>query len=215
MVQPKPQKFGNGNRPAMSAKEEAKLIAARKREDEACKLRSAGADYESIAQQLGFKDKSGAWRAVKRAINRIGNESASVQREHVRARANRSLLACAQVVSTWLPRATGGVEVLADGTRVHHTPSPTAAAVVDRAIRTATYVETTLARVNGLFHDKLELTGAGGGPLDTQSAQDELLARLERLAAGARADGTAGVGEGAAPGGGGGPPVRVGSVGTA
>lgn len=34
----------------------------------AVELRMAGADYDEIAQELGFANRSGAWKAVQRAL---------------------------------------------------------------------------------------------------------------------------------------------------
>ncbi len=34
----------------------------------AVELRTAGAEYEEIAKELGYADKSGAWRAVQRSL---------------------------------------------------------------------------------------------------------------------------------------------------
>jgi len=34
----------------------------------AVELRMAGADYDEIAQELGFTNRSGAWKAVQRAL---------------------------------------------------------------------------------------------------------------------------------------------------
>ena len=37
----------------------------------AIKLRKAGVDYEQIAKELGYADRSGAWRAVNRGMRRL------------------------------------------------------------------------------------------------------------------------------------------------
>lgn len=54
----------------------ARLIAARERASNALELRKAGLTYAEIAKALGYADNSGAERAVKKAIDRLGLEAA-------------------------------------------------------------------------------------------------------------------------------------------
>lgn len=55
----------------------ARLIESRQRQMQALELRKAGATYQQIADQLGYKGTSGAERAVKTAMYRLGREQAA------------------------------------------------------------------------------------------------------------------------------------------
>lgn len=44
---------------------------------EALKLRLSGLSYDDIAAQLGYRDKSGAWRAVESELTKVKRERAS------------------------------------------------------------------------------------------------------------------------------------------
>ena len=44
----------------------------------AVELRMAGAEYQEIAKELGYADKSGAWRAVQRSL--ISRQVAAIDR---------------------------------------------------------------------------------------------------------------------------------------
>jgi hypothetical protein len=46
----------------------------------ALELRNLGVDYDRIASELGYKDRSGAWRAVKAALDRAVVEPAQEMR---------------------------------------------------------------------------------------------------------------------------------------
>lgn len=43
---------------------------AREKEDRVVALRLAGADFEEIRKQVGYRDRSGAWKAYARALQR-------------------------------------------------------------------------------------------------------------------------------------------------
>lgn len=47
------------------------------RDAEACRLRGLGHNYGEIAEQLGYEDASGAWRAVDRALKATVQEPAA------------------------------------------------------------------------------------------------------------------------------------------
>jgi len=51
------------------------------RTQQAIEMRAMGLDYDFIAKELGYADRSGAWRAVKRGMKRITYEKASTYRE--------------------------------------------------------------------------------------------------------------------------------------
>jgi hypothetical protein len=61
-----PRGRGRGESLTSPCRIEAKLRAA-----EAIRLRRRGCSYATIAHLLGFRDKSGAWRAIRRASDRI------------------------------------------------------------------------------------------------------------------------------------------------
>jgi hypothetical protein len=50
------------------SKTSPRRIAAKRRAAEALRLRAAGATYAAIARHLGYRDASGAWRALDRAL---------------------------------------------------------------------------------------------------------------------------------------------------
>lgn len=52
-------------------------IAVVERRARAVELRKAGAGYGAIARQLGYKDRSGAYRAVKAALRELVREPAA------------------------------------------------------------------------------------------------------------------------------------------
>jgi hypothetical protein len=60
-------------------------VEAKKRATQAMELRLAGATYDEIAEALGWKDKSSAYRAVARGIDRMMEEPT----ERVRKMQNR------------------------------------------------------------------------------------------------------------------------------
>jgi hypothetical protein len=60
---PWPRGRGRGESKTSPRRIAAKLSAA-----EALRLRFGGMTYEAIARQLGFRDASGAWRAIDRAL---------------------------------------------------------------------------------------------------------------------------------------------------
>ena len=60
---PHPRGRGRGE-----SKTSPRRIAAKLRAADAIRLRAAGATYQAIALHLGFRDASGAWRAIDRAL---------------------------------------------------------------------------------------------------------------------------------------------------
>lgn len=64
-----PRGRGRGESLTSPRRIEAKLRAAR-----VIELRSQGYTWAAIARALGFKDKSGPWRAMRRACDRIDYE---------------------------------------------------------------------------------------------------------------------------------------------
>ena len=51
------------------------------RTQKAIEMRGMGVDYDYIAQELGYADRSGAWRAVNRGMKRVTYEKVSTYRE--------------------------------------------------------------------------------------------------------------------------------------
>lgn len=49
-------------------------MAAAQKQDEAVRLRLAGASFDQIAEQLGYKTRSAAYKAVLAAVSRWGRE---------------------------------------------------------------------------------------------------------------------------------------------
>lgn len=69
-----------------------KSIEAVDRARRALELRKAGVGFEQIAQQLEYKDASGAYRAVKRALDRTIHEPADELRALELARLDKMLM---------------------------------------------------------------------------------------------------------------------------
>ena len=70
-----------------------KAIAQAERVRSAIELRKAGASYQQIADQLGYSDPSGAYRAVSRGLNSLVKEPAEELRTVQYERLNHMLIA--------------------------------------------------------------------------------------------------------------------------
>ena len=69
-----------------------KAIEVNERQRQAIELRKAGAGFEEIARQLGYKDASGAYRAVKTALRKTIQQPADELRALEAARLDAMLL---------------------------------------------------------------------------------------------------------------------------
>ena len=74
-------------------------VQANERQIKALTLRKAGAGYQAIADALGYKDHTGAWRAVKAALKRTQQEPADELRQLELARLDDMLKAIAPHVA--------------------------------------------------------------------------------------------------------------------
>lgn len=63
-------------RPGRTRRNDARRILHAEKCREGLELRKAGASYSQIADQLGYKNESGAWKAVQQAIDCIIREPA-------------------------------------------------------------------------------------------------------------------------------------------
>lgn len=79
---------GNGNRRATAHNAEIT-----DKERQALELRKAGASFDQIAERLGYSDRSGAHRAVSRALQSVLKEPAEELRALEAERLDRLLLA--------------------------------------------------------------------------------------------------------------------------
>lgn len=84
-------------------KTSARKITARQREQLAVELRIAGATYSQIAEQLGCS-RTGAFYAVKRALDRLAKET-SDKTEQMRALFQARIERL--IASYWLPAVSG------------------------------------------------------------------------------------------------------------
>lgn len=48
----------------------SRASSAREKEDQVVRLRLAGMGFDAIARQVGYRDRSGAWKAYKKALDR-------------------------------------------------------------------------------------------------------------------------------------------------
>ena len=74
-------------------------VQANERQIKALTLRKAGAGYQAIADALGYKDHTGAWRAVKAALKKTLQEPADELRQLELARLDDMLKAIAPYVA--------------------------------------------------------------------------------------------------------------------
>lgn len=58
-----------------------RALAVHRREANALALRAEGWNYEAIARTLGYAGRSGAYKAVSRALRRLGAEDAAALRQ--------------------------------------------------------------------------------------------------------------------------------------
>ena len=75
------------------SKTSPRRLAALEKQRKALDLRLAGADFTQIATTLGFRDRSGAFRAVEAAMNRVVQPGAEALRKANMERLNRMRLA--------------------------------------------------------------------------------------------------------------------------
>ncbi|MHB8867449.1 MAG: hypothetical protein ACYC6T_08080 [Thermoleophilia bacterium] len=134
----------------------ARRVAARKREADALELRLGGATYEQIAPRLGYKNRSGAMRAVKRALDKlISPEDVESLRQLELERLDRLLL------GIWSSAVRGNP------------------AAIDRVLK----ILERRARILGIdAPERRELSGPGGGPIQhehhTETELDREIGRL-------------------------------------
>lgn len=145
------------------SKTSPRRIAAKERAKRALELRQAGATYEEIAEALGYEDRSGPYRAVKKALDELPREAAVELRRLEAMRLDR------------LQRA---IWVRALGTAGGDNPSPPDLRAVDRVLE----IQKRRANLFGLDAPKrTEVTGAEGGPIEIEEAKSVLEDRLKRL----------------------------------
>ena len=126
----------------------------------ALQLRNVGVGYDRIADELGYADRSGAWRAVDAAVKRSIVEPAEHQR-----------VIMAERLDTMLQRA---MDAVLRGDLEH----------IDRVLR----IERQRAELFGLNAPRgFQITGPGGGPVATDIG---LLLRERLAAMRVRADAT-------------------------
>jgi hypothetical protein len=72
-----------------------------RKETEAVELHLAGMPYEQIAERIGYRDGSGAYKAVRRALSRRVTTASDEVVES-------SLARCDRMLTAWWPRALAG-----------------------------------------------------------------------------------------------------------
>jgi hypothetical protein len=140
----------------------------------ALELRKAGASFESIAQELGFANKGGAYKAVRAALDHTAREPVNQVRKLELERLDRLFL------SVWPPALKG------DGKSL------------DRCLQ----IIRQRSSLEGLNVDKVALTDPTGekefsGGLTDEERTGRLMALLEQVRT--RRDGQAAVGGASAP----------------
>lgn len=97
MANPAPRRTGKAiHQPPID-----EVAATRERERRAVELAISGASLDQIAQEVGYADKSGAWKAIRRTLDR--QEAAAVT--ELRALENARL---DRLQSAWWDKALGG-----------------------------------------------------------------------------------------------------------
>lgn len=75
---------------------------------EALRLRKLGYDYDDIAAKVGYADRSGAWRAVDRAMSRTVRETTTQVRQLELERLDMLLVRAFEVLHKDHPHVSGG-----------------------------------------------------------------------------------------------------------
>lgn len=151
----------------------------------AAELRIRGASYQQIAEHMNMDVRS-VKRLVQRSLEEYHDSHIEVVQEYLALNLARS----DQLMRVWLPKALGGTrkEKIADPvtgqiTEVQTTmePDPQAAKIVLDAMR-------DIGRLLGTGNaNRIELTGAAGGPIVTAAVDAMDAARLVREAFGGAA----------------------------
>jgi len=132
-------------------------VATAEKQRRALQLRNVGVGYDRIADELGYSDKSGAWRAVDAAVKRSVVEPAEHQR-----------VIMAERLDTALQRVMDAI--LRDGD-------------LDQVVNLIR-IEKRRAELFGLDAPKgYQITGADGGPVETDVGtilRERLTAMRER-----------------------------------
>lgn len=151
-----------------SAKQDSKTIQVRDREDKALALRKAGASYPQIARELNYGTKGGAQRAVHRALGRLTHENAEGVYALTVSQCDQAILEADQIIranlhlvatydkATGMPLPSGGSEGKSR--------------IVDRAQGRRMQAMELKCRLAGLFKEKKEISGPGGGPIPIATA---------------------------------------------
>lgn len=82
----------------MTSSKPLRRVQAKERQRQALELRKAGATYQVIADKLQYKSASGAQKAVKSALDALGNDAAEDLRVVEGERLNQMLLSIWQRV---------------------------------------------------------------------------------------------------------------------
>ena len=128
---------------ANSAKRDSTKAAQAEKAKMALSLRRAGASYEQIAKQLGYRDGAGAFKLIKNAIAAIPKEEVEAVRELELSRCDTMLM------GIWGKAKEGDLDA------------------IDRVLR----IQKRRAEYLGLdAPKKQEHTGAEGGPIEVSSA---------------------------------------------
>lgn len=135
----------------------------RQRDLAAVQLATAGASYEEIAQQLGYADKSGAWKAVRRALDRQEARDVEALRDQELARLDRLQL------GVWQQATKGEVAAVMAALRI-----------IDRRIR---LLGLDLPQQVHLDVTHRDLTDAAARAAEAAGVRDELKDRRQRTAA--------------------------------
>lgn len=128
-------------------------VQTAQKQQRALRLRNLGVSYEAIADELGYAGKSGAWKAVKAALDRAVIEPAREQRILQSERLDLMVSRCLQAV------LSGDLE----------------------QVRNVLAIEKRRADLWGLDAPKnVEVVGSNGGPVQTDVGA-LLLERLRHL----------------------------------
>lgn len=128
-------------------------VETAQKQQRALRLRNLGVSYDAIAEELGYAGKSGAWKAVKAALDRAVIEPAREQRILQSERLDLMVTRCLQAV------LSGDLE----------------------QVRNVLAIEKRRADLWGLDAPKnVEVMGTGGGPVQTDVGA-LLIERLRQL----------------------------------
>lgn len=156
----------------------AAIAAVREKEARALEMVKAGAQLAAIAAALGYANESGAWKAVQRALSRIGQATADELREIERERLADVYRHTLTILSRHHPVLHKGAPVVVDGVTLDDD------GIKLRALEVLIRADESYRKLLGLdLPRKVEVSGPDGEAIPLELKIGSLLERLEAIPA--------------------------------